>query len=148
MHQTHSHHGKTTAQIMGLQDRPTLHSTFTILLAQLDSIMKSLSLVASRFRETVVFPEGNFPARAEENLLTTLLRKKVDPSVEEWETEALVNDPAENDDEFREWAAGVTVQAREGKMIGGLAKSETLEQQQIHQTAVDNVLTFMTKGVS
>ncbi|KTW30490.1 uncharacterized protein T551_01773 [Pneumocystis jirovecii RU7] len=92
---------------------PVLISNLNILLSSVNSI--SLLLQESNIlKETRVFPSSSFPVRQQEGLLTTLLRKKVIPEVEEWETEGrLLGVNVEEDTSFYEWVKYVVIQERE-----------------------------------
>ncbi|KAG5519609.1 hypothetical protein PMAC_001764 [Pneumocystis sp. 'macacae'] len=92
---------------------PVLVSNLNILLSNVNSI--SLLLQESDIlKETRVFPSSSFPVRQQEGLLTTLLRKKVAPEVEEWEAEGrLLGAHVEEDTSFYEWAKYVVIQERE-----------------------------------
>ncbi|KAG5437381.1 hypothetical protein PCANB_000812 [Pneumocystis canis] len=92
---------------------PVFISNLNILLSNIDSI--SLLLQESNIlKETLVFPSSNFPVRQQEGLLTTLLRKKVIPEVEEWEAEgSLLGSNIEEDTSFYNWAKNVVIQEKE-----------------------------------
>ncbi|KAG4306361.1 hypothetical protein PORY_000349 [Pneumocystis oryctolagi] len=92
---------------------PVLISNLNILLSNVDSISFLLQ-ESSILKEIRVFPSSNFPVRQQDGLLTTLLRKKVIPEVEEWETEGkLLGTNVEEDKSFYEWAKHVVIQERE-----------------------------------
>lgn len=88
---------------------PALHQQFNIALLQLESVVSNLESVPDATQGAVVYPMPSFPSRSLGGLLTTLLRKKSLPEVEEWiddgnkmlASEGL--DP-EADDAFCQWA--------------------------------------------
>lgn len=57
---------------------------FQVLITQLMSITNQLYNNEDLLRNTNVYPTPIFPTSAHENMLTTLLRKKVAPEVDEW----------------------------------------------------------------
>lgn len=64
--------------------RPSLHSLSTILSQNLLSLSSHLSKHHDLLSSLVVYPLPNFPAQEQETLLGQLLRKKLEPKVEEW----------------------------------------------------------------
>ncbi|CCJ29994.1 unnamed protein product [Pneumocystis jirovecii] len=80
-------------------------------------LISNLNILLSKsniLKETRVFPSSSFPVRQQEGLLTTLLRKKVIPEVEEWEAEGrLLGVNVEEDTSFYEWVKYVVIQERE-----------------------------------
>jgi len=68
-----------------------------------------LSKHADLLNRTVVFPSTNYPGRTQENILTQLLRKKLEPQVENWVEEGrkIADNEGGTDkteDEFLDWA--------------------------------------------
>lgn len=67
-----------------------------------------LSKNADLLNRTVVFPSASYPGRTQEGLLTQLLRKKLEPPVENWVEEGRVIAQDERvtkgEDEFLMWA--------------------------------------------
>ncbi|KAL6452349.1 MED8 Mediator of RNA polymerase II transcription subunit 8 [Candida maltosa Xu316] len=61
---------------------------FQVLITQLTSIASQLYHNEDLLKNTNVYPTPNFPTSAHENMLTTLLRKKVSPEVDEWMNDA------------------------------------------------------------
>ncbi|KAL8730874.1 MAG: hypothetical protein Q9166_003801 [cf. Caloplaca sp. 2 TL-2023] len=84
----------------------SLTSRFSILAQNLSSLGAHLSTHASVLNSLSVFPLPNYPAREYENVLLQLLRKKLEPGVEEWVEEG--------------YKRGKDVVGREGVMAGGL----------------------------
>ncbi|KAK9389191.1 mediator of RNA polymerase II transcription complex subunit 8-domain-containing protein [Lipomyces mesembrius] len=62
----------------------TLHSQFAMVLKQLASLSHTLNQHADTLRATNAYPLPSFPVVQETGLLTTLLRKRVEPEVDEW----------------------------------------------------------------
>ncbi|ODQ76317.1 hypothetical protein LIPSTDRAFT_47752 [Lipomyces starkeyi NRRL Y-11557] len=62
----------------------TLHSQFAMVLKQLASLSHTLDQHADTLRATNAYPLPSFPVVQETGLLTTLLRKRVEPEVDEW----------------------------------------------------------------
>ncbi|EPX72382.1 mediator complex subunit Med8 [Schizosaccharomyces octosporus yFS286] len=76
---------------------PTIHKNFNILLSQIHSLSNTLAIHFQSLRTTNIFPSEEFPVREQEPLLTTLLRTRPLPVVEEWESATLEeyeNDPS------------------------------------------------------
>ncbi|MCJ1350740.1 MAG: mediator of RNA polymerase II transcription subunit 8 [Icmadophila ericetorum] len=68
-------------------DPSILSSSFLILSGNLSSLSKHLETHASLFSSMPVYPLPTFPGRTQENLLGQLLRKKLEPNVEDWVAE-------------------------------------------------------------
>ncbi|QLG70630.1 hypothetical protein HG535_0A05710 [Zygotorulaspora mrakii] len=62
----------------------SLQSQVNVTLSQLMSLTSTLQHFQDTLDSTVVFPLPNFPTTSHEGLLTTLLRKKYTPEVDEW----------------------------------------------------------------
>lgn len=62
----------------------TLQSQLNVTLSQLLSVTSTLEHFESTLDSSVVYPLPKFPTTSHENLLTTLLRKKYAPEVDEW----------------------------------------------------------------
>ncbi|KAM3500227.1 hypothetical protein MY10362_006589 [Beauveria mimosiformis] len=61
----------------------SLHASARILQRNLSTVLDCLSENAELFSRVAVRPSTNYPGRAQENVLTQLLRKKLEPDVEE-----------------------------------------------------------------
>ncbi|KAM3516206.1 hypothetical protein MY11210_000228 [Beauveria gryllotalpidicola] len=61
----------------------SLHASARILQRNLSTVLDCLSENAELFARVAVRPSTNYPGRAQENVLTQLLRKKLEPDVEE-----------------------------------------------------------------
>ncbi|EEB08467.2 mediator complex subunit Med8 [Schizosaccharomyces japonicus yFS275] len=66
-----------------------IHKNFSILLSQLHSLTNTLISQSQTLKTINIFPSDLFPVREQEPLLTTLLRTKALPAVEEWENSTL-----------------------------------------------------------
>ncbi|CUS24475.1 LAQU0S16e02542g1_1 [Lachancea quebecensis] len=76
---------------MAKADLPQWHSLqaqVSIILTQLQSLTSTIHHFEETLDSTVVYPLANFPTTAHEGLLTTLLRKKNIPEVDEWINDA------------------------------------------------------------
>jgi hypothetical protein len=72
-------------------------------------------------KSTAVFPQTNFPVRSQENILTSLLRRKLLPEDEEWErtgsemADKIPHVDPEREDEFIEWCQNRFLEITEGR---------------------------------
>lgn len=64
-------------------NRDSLHASAQILHRNLATVLECLSENAELFTRIAIHPSTNFPGRAHEGVLTQLLRKKLEPDVEE-----------------------------------------------------------------
>ena len=64
-------------------NRDSLHASAQILHRNLATVLECLSENAELFTRIAIHPSTNFPGRAQEGVLTQLLRKKLEPDVEE-----------------------------------------------------------------
>jgi len=62
----------------------SLQITSSILAGNMGEISRHLSIHHDLFSQLVVYPQPNFPGRTQEGLLGQLLRKKLEPHVEDW----------------------------------------------------------------
>ncbi|KAK1978375.1 mediator of RNA polymerase II transcription complex subunit 8-domain-containing protein [Colletotrichum cereale] len=62
----------------------SLQAQSQILLRNLQSLLETLTENTHVFQHLHVFPDVAYPGRVHENILTQLLRKKLEPGVEEW----------------------------------------------------------------
>lgn len=69
---------------MGFQQWHSLNAKITLLLTQLSSLSRTLQHYEYALNSLLIYPLPNFPTTAHESLLTTLLRKKNIPEVDEW----------------------------------------------------------------
>ena len=73
------YHGDLTKAL-----RPSLHSTSQIIAQNLSSISTQLTSHAPFLSSLTVYPLPSYPGREHENILNQLLRKKLEPRIEEW----------------------------------------------------------------
>src|SRR5690349_18303771 len=100
-----------------------LQQQFNVLFTQLSSLSTTMSSYSETLQRTVAYPLPNFPTVQQQNLLTTLLRKKNLPSVDEWieqGKEASKDISLKQDDEFCNWAIKVVEQHRDDHQWSGL----------------------------
>ncbi|KAK5779027.1 hypothetical protein RI543_003647 [Arxiozyma heterogenica] len=104
-----------------LPQRYSLQSQLNITLQQLLSVTSTLEHFHESLDSTVIYPLPQFPTTSHENLLTTLLRKKYTPEVDQWLgesreaaevdnrwlTESKIKDLLKTDNNITEWALGV-----------------------------------------
>ncbi|KAH0565661.1 hypothetical protein GP486_000935 [Trichoglossum hirsutum] len=64
--------------------RPTLQNTANIISTNLLTLSAHLQNHRALFNSILVYPLPSFPGQSQENLLQLLLRKKLDPRVEDW----------------------------------------------------------------
>lgn len=100
---------------------------FQVLITQLNSITATLNNNAEVLSSTNVFPLPLFPTSQQEGLLTTLLRKKVLPDVDDWMEEAR-KCPNGVKDDFAEWYAAKLIELREDALFFGFNTLEELEE--------------------
>lgn len=113
-----------------------------VILTQLLSLTTTINHFEETLDSIVVYPLPNFPTTAHESLLTTLLRKKNIPEVDEWINDA--NDTAaidsayigedeiekmlQNDENVTKWALEFLGQERGNYAFHGLSTAKQLEQ--------------------
>jgi mediator of RNA polymerase II transcription subunit 8, fungi type len=68
----------------GTPRRSSLQASAQILQRNMQSLLAIVNDNADVFRRLAVHPSANFPGRTQENILLMLLRKKLEPEVEEW----------------------------------------------------------------
>ncbi|KAL9116719.1 MAG: hypothetical protein Q9187_006754 [Circinaria calcarea] len=90
---------------------PSLQSLATIIAQHLTSVSQHLSTHHDLFASMAVYPLPQFPGRTQENLLGQLLRKKLEPNVEDWVVEGR--------------KIGMEAEAQDQKT--GLSREETLD---------------------
>src|SRR5947207_2205118 len=64
--------------------RSSIQSRATIISGNLATVSEHMKRHADLFNATVAYPLPNFPGRTQEELLGQLLRKKLEPKVEDW----------------------------------------------------------------
>lgn len=85
-----------------------LQNQFQVLITQLQTIALQLDANDEILATTTAYPLPSFPTTQHEGLVTTLLRKKPLPEVDEWIARAIVESttfkmPIQKDDSFAEW---------------------------------------------
>ncbi|EGW33037.1 uncharacterized protein SPAPADRAFT_137547 [Spathaspora passalidarum NRRL Y-27907] len=109
---------------------------FQVLITQLTSIASILYSNEDLLRNTNVYPVPNFPTSAQEGLLTTLLRKKALPEVDEWTTTALAKSESESAqtsmnlqkyDELAQWCFAKVQELRDEFQFYGFHTVEELD---------------------
>ncbi|RLV94523.1 Mediator of RNA polymerase II transcription subunit 8 [Spathaspora sp. JA1] len=106
---------------------------FQVLITQLTSIASILYSNEDLLRNTNVYPVPNFPTSAQEGLLTTLLRKKALPEVDEWTTSALESESSsqamnlQKYDELAQWCFAKVQELREEYQFYGFHTVEELD---------------------
>lgn len=129
---THSLNGlQGQIQHAHLPSWPALHGQFNVILTQLTSLSATLSTHSEVLSKTVTYPLPNFPTVTQQGLLTTLLRKKNLPEVEEWikEGEEMAKDiDLSKDDEFCRWANKMVEEFRDEHQWSGFLTTKELEE--------------------
>lgn len=109
-----------------------IQNQFQVLINQLHSIASNLENNENILKNTNVFPLPNFPTTQQEGLVTTLLRKKPLPEVDEWiekaisETE-LIKVNLSQDDQFAQWCSSKVQELRDDFQFYGFNTVEELE---------------------
>lgn len=112
-----------------------LLSQFQVLITQLQTIAAQLDANDQILKTTNVYPIPSFPTTQHEGLVTTLLRKKPLPEVDEWIDAAISESkafklPIQKDDEFAEWCHAKVKELEEHFKFDGFhskAESEFLK---------------------
>lgn len=109
----------------------TLHGQFQVLITQLQTIAAQLDANDDVLKATNAYPLPSFPTTQHEGLLTTLLRKKPLPEVNEWIDAALTESstfklPIQKDDEFAEWCHAKTKELEEAFNFEGFQTEQEL----------------------
>lgn len=111
-------------QVQGakLASWPGLQGQFNVLMTQLAALCSVLTASGDTLSRSVMYPLPNFPTTTQLGLLSTLVRKKNLPQIEEWIEEgqdAGRDIDSKEDQQFCEWAMQVTKQARENHIWQG-----------------------------
>ncbi|OAA39167.1 Mediator complex, subunit Med8 [Metarhizium rileyi] len=128
----------------------SLQASAQILQRNLRSVLESLNDNSELFTRMVIHPSPNYPGRSQENILTQLLRKKLEPDVEELvvqgrETAKLATPDGVAElqaiwDELREWTQG-RIAAYVRDEAGDVYTSEE------RKLGVENVRTGLRRGL-
>lgn len=91
-----------------MQCRASLQTSASILAKNLQSLSEHLAANSELLEKTVVYPSTNYPGRTQEGVLVQLVRKKLEPPVEEWVEEGrrMQNGAGDSEEELSEWARG------------------------------------------
>jgi mediator of RNA polymerase II transcription subunit 8, fungi type len=158
---THSlNHLQGQIQQATLPSWPALQTQFNVILTQLMSLSGTLASFSEILQRTVTYPLPNFPALTETGLLTTLLRKKNQPEVQEWieqGREAAKDVKITTDDDFSSWAADMVENAKDQHEWTGFLTREQVEagetdsgmrrgQEENGGWSIDEVIGFMSRG--
>ncbi|GEQ66447.1 hypothetical protein JCM33374_g110 [Metschnikowia sp. JCM 33374] len=122
-----------------------LHGQFQVLITQLHSIASQLDNNSDVLASTNAYPLPNFPTTQHEGLVTTLLRKKPLPAVDEWVDEAIKN--CENfkvnidkDNEFAEWCHLKVKELADEFNFDGFLTEEELEALEAGESLKDDMV--------
>lgn len=117
-------------QQASLPSWPSLQGQFNVILTQLTSLSATLANYSEVLQRTVSYPLPNFPTATEFGLLTTLLRKKNLPEVQEWidqGQEAAQNVHLRDDDDFTQWAREVDEECKNSFEWEGFRTREEID---------------------
>ncbi|ANB15182.1 Med8p [Sugiyamaella lignohabitans] len=117
-------------QQASLPSWPALQGQLNVILTQLTSLSATVSGYAETLQRTVAYPLPNFPTNTEAGLLTTLLRKKNLPEVDDWIAEGKEigeKTRAKQDGEFCSWAAKVVDECRQDHEWSGFLSRKDIE---------------------
>ena len=109
--------------LISLPGRENLLTALPLMLSHLNSITSALQnpRFQQELKSTAVFPQTSFPVRSHENILTSLVRRKLHPEDEEWEKEGrqiaeeIEDFDAERENEFIEWCQTRFIELTEGR---------------------------------
>lgn len=124
----------------------SLQSQLNVILTQLSSLTFAVSHFESELNSTIVYPLPTFPTTQQEGLVTTLLRKKYLPEVQEWITDSQVAEPVDytRDTETVEWCLSYFSQERSNYNL--TFQGEHVQRQRKKPFNVEDVLKFVHKG--
>lgn len=112
---------------------PSLQGQFNVLLTQLAALSSVINSCADTMSKCVIYPLPNFPTTTQVGLLSTLLRKKNLPQVEEWiedGEDAGKDINISQDAEFCKWALQITQTARENHLWHGFDTKDGLPEEE------------------
>lgn len=109
-----------------------LQSQFQVLITQLQTIASQLDANSELLKSTNAYPLPSFPTTQHEGLVTTLLRKKPLPEVDEWIDAAIAESesfklPIQADDDFAEWCYSKVKELEEEFNFDGFHTEHELE---------------------
>ncbi|KAM9920635.1 hypothetical protein OXX59_007055 [Metschnikowia pulcherrima] len=122
----------------------SLHGQFQVFITQLHSIASQLDHNSEVLGSTNAYPLPNFPTTQHEGLVTTLLRKKPLPAVDEWVDEAMKNSEAfkltvEKDNEFAEWCFLKVKELADEFNFDGFLTEEDIKAQQDESKSTEHI---------
>lgn len=126
-----NHHNRHPTKVK-LPSYTHIQNQFQVLITQLHSIASNLENNENVLKNTNVFPLPSFPTTQQEGLVTTLLRKKPLPEVDEWIEKAIsysdsMNINVAKDDEFSQWCSTKVQELRESYQFYGFHSEEELK---------------------
>lgn len=126
-----NHHNRHPNKVK-LPNYAQFQNQFQVLLTQLHTITSDLDNNDGMLKNTNVYPLPSFPTTQQEGLITTLLRKKPLPEVDEWIESAANKRKNEyiniqKDDEFAQWCLTKIEELREEFQFYGFNSVEELE---------------------
>lgn len=118
---------------------------FQVLITQLHSVALNLSNNDELLKSTNVYPIPSFPTSQHEGLVTTLLRKKVLPEVDEWIDKALKDDElpevknraGSELDEFSSWCNAKVQELRDEFQFYGFHGIDELDMLETEQGKIE-----------
>lgn len=124
------------------------------------SLSGTLGSFSEILQRTVTYPLPNFPAISEAGLLTTLLRKKNQPEVQEWieQGREIAKDvKISTDDDFSLWAADIVDTAKDRHEWSGFLSREQIEKGETDSGMrrgpeeatgwnIEDIISFMSRG--
>ncbi|KAM3125259.1 hypothetical protein CJJ07_002593 [Candidozyma auris] len=124
-------HNRNPAKVK-LPSYSNLQSQFQVLITQLQTIAARLDTNDEILKSTNVYPVPSFPTTQHEGLVTTLLRKKPLPEVDEWIDAAIAESesfklPIHADDEFAEWCYAKVKELEDEFTFEGFHTEEELQ---------------------
>lgn len=125
-----NHHNRHPNQVK-LPSYSHIQNQFQVLITQLQSVASNLDNNENVLKNTNVYPLPSFPAAQHEGLVTTLLRKKPLPEVDEWIDKAISDVESFNidivkDDEFAKWSSSKVQELKEEFQFYGFHLNEEL----------------------
>lgn len=123
--QVQSHNRRTGSSKMPSYGQ--FQNQFQVILTQMHTIMTNLDSHDELLGNLNAYPLPNFPTSAHEGLITTLLRKKPLPEVDEWIDGAIKKSQEKNlslqkEDEFAQWCSVVVEELRDEFQFYGFGK--------------------------
>lgn len=122
-----NHHNRHPTKVK-LPNYAHFQNQFQVLITQLQLIAQNLSTNDDLLKHSNVHPTPSFPTTQQEGLVTTLLRKKPLPEVDEWVERALKSDVGVGfHDEFSQWCFAKVQELRDEFQFYGFHTVEELD---------------------